>query len=105
MLLLKKAGIKKKTQTDKQRGREGERERPYSGLSSSPGVVVNCRCLEAAEPFFTALFTALLIGTWPSFRALGKDSSSPPSFDFQILFLLLCEYVCQILHDASSVEM
>ena len=27
---------------------------------------------QAAEPFFTALFTALLIGTWPSLRALAR---------------------------------
>ena len=29
--------------------------------------------LQAAEPFFTALFTALLIGTWPSLRAWPKE--------------------------------
>ncbi|CAE7838870.1 PPT3 [Symbiodinium sp. CCMP2592] len=41
----------------------------FSNISVSEVHISFTHTVKAAEPFFTALFTALLIGTWPSLRA------------------------------------
>ncbi|CAE6933361.1 PPT3 [Symbiodinium natans] len=41
----------------------------FSNVSVSEVHISFTHTVKAAEPFFTALFTALLIGTWPSLRA------------------------------------